>query len=336
MKVLVTGGGGFLGTAICRALKARGHTLRSLARNQYPALAQLGVEQRVGDIRDLDMVASAVEGVDAVIHTAAKAGAWGSLTEYYEINVRGTDNVLAACELHRVDKLVYTSSPSVVHNGDDLNGVNENAPYATRFLAHYPQTKALAEQRVLAANSAQLATVALRPHLIWGPGDPHLLPRLIHAVKKNRLRHIGETSKKIDTCYIDNAAEAHVLALERLAIGSQVAGNVYFITQGSPIAQDAMINALIKAAGFPPETRRISVDFAKFAGRWLERIYRALHLKSEPPLTRFIVNQMTTAHWFNIASARRDLSYTPRVSMAEGLSRVSELLTRERLQQRKA
>ena len=335
MKVLVTGGGGFLGTAICKQLKARGHTLRSFARNRYPALQALGVEQVVGDLRDLDMVATAVEGVDAVVHTAAKAGPWGSLLEFYEINVRGTDHLLAACELHRVDKFVYTSSPSVVHNGEDLNGVNESAPYATRFRAAYPQTKALAEQRVMAANSAQIATVVLRPHLIWGPGDPHLLPRILKAVQRNRLRHVGDISKKIDTVYVDNAAEAHVLALEKLKIGAPIAGKVYFITQGSPIAQDSMVNALVKAAGFPPETRRISVDFARFVGKWLERIYRTLRLKSEPALTRFIVEQLSTAHWFNISAARRDLGYTPKVTMAEGLSRVAEQLARERMQQRK-
>lgn len=335
MKILVTGGGGFLGKAICKQLVARGHDVRAFNRHEYPELKTLGVAQRLGDLRNLDQVAAASEGCDAIIHTAAKAGAWGPLQDYYETNVRGTDVVLAACEVHRIPRLVYTSSPSVVHDGKDLNGVNESAPYATHFLAPYPQTKARAEQRVLAANSPQLATVALRPHLIWGPGDPHLLPRILDRSSKGRLRHIGETSKKIDTVYVDNAAEAHVLALDKLEPGSAIAGKAYFITQGEPVNQDVMINALLKAAGLPPETRRISLDFARFLGANMERIWKLLRIKSEPPLTRFIVEQLSTAHWFSIAAARRDLGYSPRVSTSEGLARVGEQLARQRMQQRR-
>ncbi|MEO8672985.1 MAG: NAD-dependent epimerase/dehydratase family protein [Tahibacter sp.] len=334
MKVLVTGGGGFLGQAICRQLLTRGHEVRSVNRQPYDALKTLGVEQHTGDLRNLDFVANAVDGCAAVVHTAAKAGAWGSLTEYYEINVRGTDHVLAACELHGVDRLVYTSSPSVVHNGHDLNGVNESVPYATRFLAPYPQTKALAEQRVLAANSSTLATVALRPHLIWGPGDPHLMPRLLDRVRRGRLRFIGPVGKKIDTVFVDNAAEAHVLALEKLQPGAPIGGKAYFITQGEPVALDAMVNSLLKAAGLPPEHKRISVEFARFVAGVLESLYGLLRIKSEPVLTRFIVEQFSTAHWFNISAARRDLGYAPRVSTSEGLARVGEQLARARMQQR--
>ena len=336
MKVLVTGGGGFLGRTICKQLRAKGHEVRSLNRQRYPILEQLGVEERLGDLRNLDMVAAAAEGCDAIVHTAAKAGAWGSLTDYYEANVRGTDHVLAACELHRIDKLVYTSSPSVVHNGEDLNGVNEAAPYARRWLAPYPQTKALAEQRVLKANSPRLATVALRPHLIWGVGDPHLLPRILDRARRGRLRHLGEASKKIDTVHVENAAEAHVLSLEKLKIGAPIAGKVYFISNGEPVMQDAMINSLLKAAGLPPETRRLSLGLAQFLGATLETVYKTLGIKSEPPLTRFIVEQLSTAHWFNIAAARRELGYAPRVSMHEGLVRLSEHLARERLHKRQA
>src|SRR3569623_236430 len=336
MKVLVTGGGGFLGKTICKQLKARGHKVLAFNRQKYPALDAMGVEQFAGDLRNLDMVAAAAEGCDAIVHTAAKAGAWGPLADYYESNVRGTDHVLAACELHRIAKLVYTSSPSVVHSGEDLNGVNETAPYAKRYLAPYPQTKALAEQRVLKANSPQLATVALRPHLIWGVGDPHLLPRILDRARKGRLRHIGEVAKKIDTVHVDNAAGAHVLALEKLKVGSPIAGKVYFITNGEPVMQDAIINSLLKAGGFPPETRRLPLGPAQFIATVMETTYRLFGIKSEPPLTRFIVEQLSTAHWFNIAAARRDLGYAPRVTMHEGLVRQSKTLARERLPQRRA
>lgn len=334
MKVLVTGGGGFLGQAICKQLVAAGHRVCAFNRNRYSALDALKVEQRVGDIANLDSAVHAAEGVDAIVHSAGKVGAWGRLDDYYEANVRGTDNVLAACELHEIDKLVFTSSPSVVHNGADLEGVNESAPYASHFSSAYAQTKALAEQRVLAANGPQLATVALRPHFVWGPGDPNLLPRILKQARAGRLRLLGDTSKKIDTVFVDNAAEAHVLALDKLSVGSPIAGKVYFISQGEPITHEALINSWLKAGGFPPESRRMPLGVAKFLASTLETIYSALRIQHEPPLTRFTVEQLSTAHWFDITAARRDLDYTPRVSMAEGLARLSQYLARERMQQR--
>lgn len=333
MKVLVTGGGGFLGKAVCRQLAARGHAVRAINRNRYPELDALGVEQRAGDLRNLETVIEAARDCDAIVHTAAKAGAWGPLVEYYEINVRGTDNVLAACEFHRIDKLVYTSSPSVVHGGKDLDGVDESTPYPQHYLAAYPQTKALAEQRVLKANSPALATVALRPHLIWGPGDNHLLPRILDRAQRGRLRFIGPP-KRIDTVYVDNAAEAHVLALEKLHPGAAHAGKAYFITQGDPIVADDMVNALLKAAGLPPESRRISVGAASFIGATMERVWKLFGIRSEPPLTRFMVEQLSTAHWFDIGAAKRDFGYAPRVTTNEGLVRLSEALARERMQRR--
>jgi nucleoside-diphosphate-sugar epimerase len=334
MKILVTGGGGFLGQAICRQLVARGHVVRSMNRQRYPALDAIGVEQRSADIASLDLVIEAAAGVDAIIHSAGRVGAWGRVEDYYETNVRGTDNVLAACELNGIDKLVLTSSPSVVHDGADLEGVDESVPYATHFSSAYAQTKALAEQRVLAANSAQLATVALRPHFVWGPGDPNLLPRILGRARRGQLRLIGDVAKKIDTVYVDNAAEAHVLAVEKLEVGSPIAGKVYFISQGEPITHEALVSSWLKADGFPPETRHMPLGLAQFIGAALETIYRSLGISSEPPLTRFLVEQLSTSHWFNIDAARRDLGYVPRVSMAEGLARLSQYLARERMQRR--
>jgi nucleoside-diphosphate-sugar epimerase len=334
MKILVTGGGGFLGQAICKQLVAAGHNVYAFNRNRYAALDALKVEQRVGDIANLDSVTSAAEGMDAVVHSAGKVGAWGRLEDFYEANVRGTDNVLAACELHRISKLVLTSSPSVVHDGGDLNGVDETAPYARHFSSAYAQTKALAEQRVLAANGAQIATVALRPHFVWGPGDPNLIPRVLKQARAGRLRLIGDKPKKIDATFVDNAAEAHVLALDKLAIGSPIAGKVYFISQDEPVTHETLINSWLKADGFPPETRRLPLGLAQFIGTALEAIYGALRIQREPPLTRFVVEQLSTAHWFNIAAAKRDLGYAPRVSMAEGLARLSQYLARERMQRR--
>ena len=334
MKVLVTGGGGFLGQAICKQLVAAGHQVSALNRNRHAVLDTLKIVQRVGDIASLDNVAAAVEGVDAVIHSAAKVGAWGRIEDFYETNVRGTDNVLAACELHQVHKLVYTSSGSVVQTGADLENIDETTPYAAHYSSTYARTKALAEQRVLAANSPQLATVVLRPHFVWGPGDPNFVPRILRQARAGRLRLIGDKPKKVDTIYVDNAAEAHLLALNKLAIAAPVAGKVYFISQGDPVTHATLINAWLNADGFPPETRHIPLGLARFIGVTLETLYAALRIQHEPPLTRFAVEQLSSAHWFNLSAARRDLDYVPHVSMAEGLARLSQFLARERMQRR--
>ena len=321
MRVLVTGGGGFLGQAVCAQLVQRGHTVRACQRGTHPALMTLGVEQCPADLRDPDAVERAVRGQDAVVHCAAKAGVWGPAGEYFDINLKGTANVVAACRRQDVGSLVYCSSPAVVHTGSDLEGADESLPYAVRFLSPYPHSKALAEQFVLQANSADLATTALRPHIIWGPGDPHFLPRLTDRARRGKLRQIGAAAKKIDTVYLDNAAEAHVLALERLRPRAPVAGRAYFITQDDPRPIGEMINLLLGAAGVPPLDKRVPGWMAYWLAGALEYGGRVLRAP-EPPLTRFLVRQLTTAHWFDISAAKRDLGYLPRISIEEGISRL--------------
>jgi nucleoside-diphosphate-sugar epimerase len=328
MKVLVTGGGGFLGSAICRLLRARGDDVLSLSRSHYPALDALGVQQVQGDVSAFDSVLAASQGCDAIIHSAALAGIWGSLDDFSRTNIGGTVAVLGACELNGIGKLVHTSTPSVVHTGHDIEGGDESLPYATQFKAHYPATKAVAEQRVLAANSAKLATVALRPHLIWGPGDNHLLPRILKRAQSGQLRFIGPP-KKIDTIYIDNAAQAHLDALDRVAPGAACAGKAYFISQDQPIALDDMVNRLLRSCGQPPVTKRISPVVAKLAGKACEAIWRATGKQDDPPMTAFLAEQLSTAHWFNIRAAKRDLGYQPKVSMTEGMVRLQDWWQRE-------
>ena len=323
MKVLVTGGGGFLGGAICRLLKARGDDVVSLTRSHYAALDALGVQQVQGDVSMFECVLAASQGCDAIIHTAALAGIWGSLDDYSRTNIGGTVAVLGACELNGIGKLVHTSTPSVVHAGHDIEGGDERLPYPSHFKSHYPATKAVAEQRVLAANSAKLATVALRPHLIWGPGDNHLLPRLLARAKSGQLRFIGPP-KKIDTIYIDNAAQAHLDALDRVAPGAACAGKPYFISQDQPIALDEMVNRLLRSCGQPAVTKRISPTIAKLAGKVFETVYRVAGRQDEPPMTTFLAEQLSTAHWFNIAAAKRDLGYQPKVSLTEGMVRLQD------------
>jgi nucleoside-diphosphate-sugar epimerase len=326
LRALVTGGGGFLGGAIVRALVARGDDVRSLSRGDYPGLCALGVETLRGDLADPEAVARAVEGCDVVFHAAARAGIWGPYREYHRANVEGTRNVVAACRAGGVRRLVYTSSPSVVFDGRDMEGVDESVPYATRYEAAYPATKAEAERLALAANGPDLAVVALRPHLIWGPGDNHLVPRIIARARSGRLRRIGRADKRVDATYVDNAADAHLLAADRLAPESPPAGKAYFIAQGEPIPVWDLVNLILAAAHLPPVTRTVPARAAEFAGGLCEGVYRALRLRSEPPMTRFLARELATAHWFNLNAARRDLGYTPRVSTAEGLRRLEAWL----------
>ncbi|WP_026404742.1 NAD-dependent epimerase/dehydratase family protein [Actinomadura rifamycini] len=329
MKVLVTGGGGFLGAAVCRRLAERGDTVHALQRHRSAALDELGVVQHLADVRDRGAVLAAAELCDAVVHCAAKAGVGGRARDYEHVNVDGTRHVLEACARAGA-RLVHTSSPSVVHAGRDLAGVDESVPYARRFLAAYPRTKAAAEGLVLGAAGRLVPAVALRPHLIWGPGDPHFLPRL--AARRHRLWLLGRTDKPVDTVYIDNAAEAHVRALDLLEPGSPLVGRAYFISQGEPRGMGAWLNSLLAAAGLPPVTRRLPfVRPAYAAGALVEAAYRLPGVRGEPPLTRFLVNQASTAHWFDLSAARRDLGYRPSVDTATGLARLAAHLERRPL-----
>ena len=329
MKVLVTGGGGFLGGAVVRALKERGDEVRSCSRGEHPQLAALGVEQHRVDLEDSEGVAAAVEGVDCVIHVAAKAGAWGPREGYFRANVIGTRNVVAACRRHGVRGLVHCSSPSVVFDGKDQEGVDESAPYSRDHHAHYSETKAIAEQEALAAADDSLGVVALRPHLVWGPGDNHLLPRLVSRARAGRLRIVGDGTKLIDTVWVGNAADAHLLAADRIEPGAPISGKAYFITNGEPRPVAEIVNALLAAAGVPPVTRHVSPVAAKAISAVLETAWKLFRLSGEPPLTRFVAAELATAHWYDISAARRDLGYEPRVSIDEGLARLAESLREE-------
>jgi nucleoside-diphosphate-sugar epimerase len=326
MHALVTGASGFLGGAIARQLVDRGGRVRALVRSECPELARLGVEQALGDVRDAAAVERACRGVDTVFHAAGVAGIWGPWQHYHSINTLGTRHVIDACQKQGVARLVYTSSPSVTFDGSAQEGVAESAPYPARWLCHYPHSKALAEQAVLAANSASLATCALRPHLIWGPGDRQLVPRLIARARAGRLRRVGDGANLVDMVYVDNAAAAHLLAADALAPGSPVAGRAYFISQGEPVNCWQWIDELLALAGLPPVRRAISLKAAWRIGAVLEGVYRVLHLPGEPPMTRFLAAQLGLSHYFDISAARRDLGYAPQVSTAEGMQRLKESL----------
>jgi 2-alkyl-3-oxoalkanoate reductase len=321
MKALVTGGGGFLGLYIVEQLVARGDRVRVLCRGNYPALARLGVECVSGDLRDPAAVIKAAAGIDTVFHAAAVAGIWGPWKHYYSINTQGTQNVIDACRAQSVARLVFTSSPSVVYDGRDHCQADETLPYPSRYLCHYPHTKALAEKAVLAANGRHgLLTTALRPHLIWGARDGHLIPRLIARAKAGRLRLVGDGSNLISMSYVENAAAAHLQAADRLVPGSPVGGQAYFINEPSPVRLGDWIGEILKRAGLTGPLKSISPGVAYLLGGALEAVYTLLRLRGEPPMTRFLAQQLSGSHSYKIEKAQRDFGYHPVATIEQGLA----------------
>jgi nucleoside-diphosphate-sugar epimerase len=326
---LVTGGAGFLGRRIVERLLAQGRRVAVLGRTPAPDLEARGVRFIRASVDDTAGVRDACAGMEAVFHVAAKVGVWGRHADFYRANVLGTRSVIEGCRAQGVRRLVHTSTPSVVYNGRDLAGVNESLPLTTSCPSPYPLTKARAEADVLAANSPGLATVALRPHLIWGPGDPHLVPRILGRARDGRLRIVGPGTNRVDMVHVENAADAH-LAAERalLGAGSRAAGRPYFITNGEPVVLWDWINALLASIGEAPVTRRMSLGAARAAGAACEGAWTLLPLRGEPPMTRFVAEELARDHWFDISAARRDLGYAPRIGMAAGTAELAGLLRR--------
>lgn len=321
MRILVTGGGGFLGSAVCRQLSGLGHHVIAFQRSDANHLARFDVTVVRGDICHSSDLSRIAEGCDAIVHTAGKAGVWGDAAEYQQINVDGTVNVIEACRQNGIRCLVHTSSPSIVHAGGDIDGADESLPIADHFTAPYPASKAAAERLIIAANSEHLRTVALRPHLIWGPGDPHILPRLAAKARGGSLALPGP-DKLIDTIFVENAAQAHLNALQELAGAARCAGKAYFVTNNEPLPQGEIIRRLLAAIGIEVRIRAVPVGAAMTAGAVCEFVWRALRLNSEPPVTRFSVEQLATAHWFDTRAAERDFGYRPAITIAEGLQRL--------------
>jgi 2-alkyl-3-oxoalkanoate reductase len=336
MHALVTGGGGFLGGYIVEALLARGDCVRSFGRGDYPQLSAQGVEVVRGDIRDSASVGKACAGIDCVFHCAALAGIGMKRGLYEAVNRTGTELLLAHARRCGVVRFVYASSPSVTFAGKDQCGIDESAPYDFGWMesnrAYYSYTKACAEQAVLAAHSNRFHTCALRPHLIWGPGDTHLVPRLLARARSGRLRRVGDGTNLVDVTYVENAAEAHLRAADVLGAGNPPAeagspgGKAYFVSQGKPVNCWEWIDQLLALANLRPVTKSLSRTAALRIGRTLESMYGVLRPKREPPMTRFLAAQLSTSHWFDISAARRVFDYEPRVSTEEGMLRMGEWL----------
>ncbi|AHF91321.1 3-beta hydroxysteroid dehydrogenase [Opitutaceae bacterium TAV5] len=329
---LVTGGTGFLGRRLVERLLAAGRPVTVLARTPAPDLEACGAKFVRASLDDAAAVAGACRGAETVFHVAARVGVWGRYEDFYRTNVLGTRALLEGCRRHGVRRLVYTSTPSVVYNGRDLAGADESLTLTEACPSPYPLTKALAEREVCAASAAgqeaghALRTVALRPHLIWGVGDPHLVPRVLERARAGRLRIIGDGRNRVDMVHIENAVDAHVLAERALAEAGgaagagqgSAAGKAYFVTNGEPVFLWDWINGLLTALGEPPVRRRVSLRAASAIGAVCETAWRVLRKRGEPPMTRFVAAELAKDHWFSIEAARRDLGYAPRISMATG------------------
>ena len=324
MKALVTGGGGFLGRYIVEKLRARGDEVRVISRGKYPELEALGCECVQGDLRSSQAVDAACEGMDVIFHVAAMAAMWGDREQIFGINVKGTANLIEAAREKKVPRLVYTSSPSVVFAMKDLEGADESTPYPERFYADYPESKARAEQMVLAANGEGIVTCSLRPHLIWGPRDHHIVAMLVERARQGRLIQIGDGTNKVDVSYVGNAADAHLQAADALAPGSPVAGQAYFIGDREPVNLWDWVRDLLTRLGEPTPTKTISYRTAHRIGALLEAAWTILPLRGEPRLTRFLAAQFATSHYFDHSKAARDFGYDPAVDNEEGLRRTVE------------
>jgi nucleoside-diphosphate-sugar epimerase len=323
MKVLVTGGGGFVGGALCRRLRDLGHNVTGLGRRVNSGLTALeseGIRTVIHDLSLLEGVSDLARlfvDVDCVFHAAAHVKMWGPRQEFVRGNIQATNNVIAACRAAGVSKLVFTSSPSVIASDHDLRGVDESVPYPKQYRAYYPETKAVAERAVLSAHSATLRTIALRPHLIFGSGDTNLVPTILNRARAGRLVQVGDGKNLVDLTHIDDCVSAHVLAAAALDERPTAGGRAFFISQGTPVLLWEWIERILILHDAPSVQRQLSASSAQFLATVAESVWKTIRLSSDPPLTRFLVKEMSTDHYFDISAARRELGYIPTCTVWE-------------------
>jgi nucleoside-diphosphate-sugar epimerase len=331
VKALVTGGGGFIGRRIVEMLLEQGHEVHFLARSQYPEVEALGATAHVIDIRNPTDLISVVKGVDVLFHVASKAGVWGTKEAYYSTNVEGTRALLDAAIAAHVPRFIYTSTPSVVGYESDIINGQQDLPYAKHHRFHYPASKTIAEKMVLAANGPKIATVAIRPHLVFGPGDNHTLPGVVSRAQANKLIQVGDGSNLVDVTYVDNAAGAHIDAMHALKDHTSApAGRAYFIGNDEPVVLWDWIGTLVHALGLPGPRVKLPLWFATILGTLFEWVWTIFKLDGQPRITRMIAAGVARSHCYDMEPAKRDLGYTIRVNMEEGTARTVAWLKEQR------
>ena len=323
MKVLVTGTGSLLLGGIASELLRRGDEVVCLQRRPTAFEGHQNAHEVLADVCDADAVALAAKGCDAIIHGAARVGVVGSQKEFYDTNVRGTENILLAAQQHNISRLVFVSTPSVAHTGHSLVGAPAGEAELGRSRSYYAESKAIAERTVLNARNSQLAVVAIRPHLVWGPGGAQLVGRIVERAASGRLAVVGTGNALVDSTYIDNAISAHIAALDALHIGSACDGKAYVISNGEPRTVNELMRSMCESAGIPFEPRHVSLALGIRLGSVVERLWPLVR-SSEPPITRFIAEQLGTAHWFDQRSVQQELQWAPSVTLDEGFKRLTQ------------
>lgn len=318
MRVLVTGASGLLGRAVAARVRAAGHEVRTFQRSPS---AVPDVEDVRGSVTAAADVDRAVTGVDAVVHLAAKVSLAGYPADFEQVNVVGTQRLLSAAAREGVTRFVQVSSPSVAHTGRSIVGDGARPADPARARGHYARTKARSELLALAADGGAMNVVAVRPHIVWGPGDTQLVARVVARARAGRLPLLDGGRALIDTTYVDNAAAAIAAALERAA-DDAVHGNAYVVTNGEPRPVAEMLAGICAAAGVPAPRRSVPAGLARAAGGAVEAVWRIRPGQDEPPMTRFLAEQLSTAHWFDQRRTRADLQWAPEVSIDEGLERL--------------
>ena len=279
----------------------------------------LATDEHLGDIADPSAVAAAVAGNEAVVHLAGRVAVTGPWSQFEETNVRGTHNAIDAAREAGVERFVHVSSPSVAHGGRSLVGAAAGAADPDKTRGHYATSKARAELVALAADTPDLAVVAIRPHLIWGPGDTQLVARIVSRARAGRLAIVGSGAALIDTTYIDNAADALVAALDR---APELGGRTLVVSNGQPRPVRELVNRIVIAAGVEPPRIKVPYQVARTGGLVVERIWERQGREDDPPMTSFLAEQLGTAHWFDQRETRRALGWEPAVSLAEGFRRL--------------
>ncbi len=311
MKVLVTGATSLLGRSVVERLVGRGDTVSVLQRHP----SGLAVTEYLGDIADKEVVAKSMAGADAVVHLAARVAVTGPWAEFESVNIDGTRNVVDAAKGAGIRRFVQISSPSVAYLGDPLVGASADPADPSRARGHYARSKAGAELLALAANSSEMAVVAIRPHLVWGPGDTQLIGRIVDRARAGRLATVGSGAALIDSTYVDNAADALVAAIDR---APDIGGRAFVVTNGEPRPVRELLNRIVRSAGLEPTRARVPYHVARGGGFAAERIWERWGSEEDPPMTRFLAEQLGTAHWFDQRETRAALGWEPKVKLAEG------------------